>query len=173
MERIINVINEKGNREERLLFAVSVARNNDRSGVHYNYMDGDGHTYTNKTVAGSVRVVDDRYKGNFAETDTGCHQNTKHVFACRVNLGIVKDKEARESLGKWLKSYKRVTRMHGAIVYCEDATMYTCNAIARHTIDEGLECMILTIDGKDFKVTEEMRKVWNKSVNYMYKYLGF
>ena len=43
MERIVNVINERGEREERLLFAVSVARNNDRSGVHYNYMDGDGH----------------------------------------------------------------------------------------------------------------------------------
>ena len=60
MERIINVINEKGEREERLLFAVEVARNNDRSGIHYNYMDGDGHTYTNRTVAGSVSVVADR-----------------------------------------------------------------------------------------------------------------
>ena len=44
MERIVNVINEKGEREERLLFAVEVARANDRSGIHYNYMDGDGHT---------------------------------------------------------------------------------------------------------------------------------
>ena len=172
MERIINVINEKGEREERLLFAVEVARANDRSGIHYNYMDGDGHTYTNKTVAGSVRVVDDRFKGNFAETDTGCHQNTKHVFECRVNLGTVKDTKARESLSKWLKSYKRVTRMHGAIVYCENATMYTCNAIAHHTIDEGLACMILTIDGCDYKVTKELREVWNTSVNNLYRYLG-
>lgn len=172
MEKIINVINEKGIREARLLFAVDVARANDRSGVHYNYMDGDGHTYTNRLVAGSVRVVDDRYKGNIAETDTGCHQNTKHTFACHVNLGSVKDKEAREALSKWLKSYKRVTRMHGAIVYCEDATMYTCNAIAHHTIDKGLECMTLTIDGKDYKVTKELRKVWEKGVNYMYRYLG-
>lgn len=172
MEKIINVVTEKGTREERLLFAVDVARNNDRSGVHYNYVDGDGHTYTNRTVAGSVRVVDDRYKGNFAETDTGKHQNTKHVFACHVNLGIVKDKAIRESLSQWLKSYKRVTRMHGAVVYCEDANMYTCNAIARHTIDEGLNCMILTIDGKDYKVTEELRNVWNKGVNYLYRYLG-
>ncbi len=172
MERIINVVTEKGEREERLLFAVSVARNSDRSGVHYNYMDADGHTYTNKTVAGSVRVVDDRYKGNYAETDTGCHQNTKHTFACHVNLGLVKDKEKRESLASWLKSYKRVTRMHGAVIYCEDATMYTCNAIAKHTIDKGLECMTLTIDRNDYKVTEELRSVWNKGVNYMYRYLG-
>ena len=172
MERIINVINEKGEREARLLCAVEVARVNDRSGVHYNYMDGDGHTYTNRLVAGSVRVVDDRYKGNIAETDTGCHQNTKHVFSCRVNLGTVKDKETRESLSSWLKSYKRVTRTHGAIVYCEDATMYTCNAIARHTIDKGLECMTLTIDGQDFKVTKELLKVWEKGVNYLYRYLG-
>ena len=172
MEKIINVINEKGIREKRLLFAVDVARNNDRSGVHYNYMDGDGHTYTNRLVAGSVRVVDDRYKGNYAETDTGCHQNTKHVFACHVNLGTVKDAKARESLGKWLKSYKRVTRMHGAVVYCEDATMYTCNAIAKHTIDNGLECMVLTIDGKNYKVTQELRNVWNKGVNYLYRFLG-
>ena len=154
MERIINVINEKGNREERLLFAVEVARNNDRSGVHYNYMDGDGHTYTNRLGAGSVRVVDDRYKGNIAETDTGSHQNTKHTFSCRVNLGIVKDKAIRESLSSWLKSYKRVTKIHGAIVYCEDANMYTCNAIARHTVDEGLSCMVLTIDGYEYKVTK-------------------
>ena len=56
MERIVNVINEKGEREERLLFAVDVARANDRSGIHYNYMDGDGHTYSNRTVAGSVRI---------------------------------------------------------------------------------------------------------------------
>ena len=173
MERIINVINENGIREERLLFAVDVARANDRSGVHYNYMDGDGHTYTNRLVAGSVRVVDDRYRGNIAETDTGCHQNTKHVFECRVNLGLVKDKETRESLSKWLKSYKRVTRMHGAIVYCEDATMYTCNAIAKHTIDKGLACMVLTIDRKDFKVTKDIRKHWEKGVNYLYRYLGF
>lgn len=172
MERIINVINEKGEREARLLFAVDVARANDRSGVHYNYMDGDGHTYTNRTVAGSVRVVDDRYRGNFAETDTGCHQNTKHSFECRVNLGSVKDKETRESLSSWLKSYKRVTRTHGAIVYCENATMYTCNAIASHTIDKGLECMTLTIDGKDFKMTRELRKVWAKGVNYLYRFLG-
>lgn len=172
MEKIINVINEKGEREEKLLFAVDVARNNDRSGVHYNYMDGDGHTYTNRLVAGSVRVVDDRFKGNFAETDTGVHQNTKHVFACRVNLGLVKNKTDREALSKWLKSYKRVTRMHGAIVYCEDATMYTCNAVARHTIDIGLECMTLTIDGKDFKITKEIRQVWNTSVNNLYRYLG-
>lgn len=172
MEKIINVINEKGNREERLLFAVDVARNNDRSGVHYNYMDGDGHTYTNRLVAGSVRVVDDRFKGNYAETDTGVHQNTKHTFECRVNLGLVKDKADRETLSKWLKSYKRVTRMHGAIIYCEDATMYTCNAIARHTIDIGLDCMTLTIDGKSFKMTKEIRSYWNKGVNYMYRYLG-
>ena len=171
MERIINVINEKGEREERLLFAVEVARNNDRSGVHYNYMDGDGHTYTNRMVAGSVRVVDDRFKGNFAETDTGCHQNTKHVFACRVNLVLVKDTEKRETLAGWLKSYKRVTKTHGAIVYCEDATMYTCNAIARHTIDEGLNCMTLTIDGYDYKVTKELRNVWNIGVNNLYRYL--
>lgn len=172
MEKIINVINEKGEREKRLLFAVNVARANDRSGIHYNYMDGDGHTYTNRLVAGSVRVVDDRFKGNFAETDTGCHQNTKHVFECRINLGSVKDEEARENLSKWLKSYKRVTRMHGAVVYCEDATMYTCNAIACHTIDKGLECMTLTIDGKDFKMTTELRKHWEKGVNYLYRYLG-
>lgn len=172
MERIINVITEKGTREKRLLFAVDVARDNDRSGVHYNYMDGDGHTYTNRLVAGSVRVVDDRYHGNYAETDTGCHQNTKHTFACRVNLGIVKDKETRESLSKWLKSYKRVTRMRGAIIYCEDATMYTCNAVARHTIDIGLDCMTLVIDGKNYKVTKELRNVWNKGVNNLYRYLG-
>ena len=172
MEKIINVITEKGTREKRLLMAVEVARANDRSGIHYNYMDGDGHTYTNRLVAGSVRVVDDRYKGNFAETDTGSHQNTKHVFSCRVNLGTVKDEEARESLSKWLKSYKRVTRMHGAIVYCEDANMYTCNAIAHHTIDDGLECMTLTIDGCDYKVTQELRNVWNKGVNNLYRYLG-
>jgi hypothetical protein len=172
MEKIINVINEKGIREKRLLFAVDVARASDRSGIHYNYMDGDGHTYTNKMVAGSVRVVDDRYKGNIAETDTGCHQNTKHTFSCRVNLGIVKDKEARESLASWLKSYKRVTKMHGAVIYCEDATMYTCNAIARHTIDNGLECMTLTIDGTDYKVTKDLRKVWGTGVNNLYRYLG-
>ena len=172
MEKIINVINEKGIREERLLFAMDVARANDRSGIHYNYMDGDGHTYTNRLVAGSVRVVDDRYKGNIAETDTGCHQNTKHVFECRVNLGSVKDRDAREALSKWLKSYKRVTRMHGAVVYCEDATMYTCNANARHTIDDGLECMVLTIDSKDYKVTQELRNVWNRGVNNLYRYLG-
>ena len=172
MEKIVNVINEKGEREERLLFAVDVARNNDRSGVHYNYMDGDGHTYTNRTVAGSVRVVDDRYKGNIAETDTGSHQNSKHTFSCRVNLIQVKDKEKREALADWLKSYKRVTRMHGALVYCEDANMYTCNAIARHTIDEGLSCMMLTIDGTDYKVTEELRNVWNTGVNNLYRYLG-
>ena len=172
MERIINVINEKGNREERLLFAVDVARANDRSGVHYNYVDGDGHTYTNRLVAGSVRVVDDRYHGNYAETDTGVHQNTKHVFSCRVNLGTIKDKEIRESLSGWLKSYKRVTKTHGAIVYCEDATMYTCNAIARHTIDIGLDCMTLTIDGTDYKVTEKVRNVWNQGVNNLYRYLG-
>ena len=172
MEKIINVINEQGNRESRLLFAVDVARANDRSGIHYNYMDSDGHTYTNRLVAGSVRVVDDRFHGNIAETDTGCHQNTKHVFSCRVNLGTVKDKEERKVLADWLKSYKRVTRMHGAVVYCEDATMYTCNAIARHTIDEGLNCMILTIDGKDYRVTKELRKVWEKGVNYLYRYLG-
>lgn len=172
MEKIINVVNEKGNREERLLFAVEVARNNDRSGVHYNYMDGDGHTYTNCLVAGSVRVVDDRFKGNYAETDTGAHQNTKHTFECRVNLGLVKNKTDRETLSKWLKSYKRVTRMHGAIVYCEDATMYTCNAIAHHTIDVGLECMTLTIDKTNYKVTKELRNVWNKSVNSMYRFLG-
>jgi hypothetical protein len=172
MERIINVINEKGVREERLLFACEVARANDRSGIHYNYIDGDGHTYTNKMVAGSVRVVDDRYKGNIAETDTGCHQNTKHTFSCRVNLGIIKDREARESLSRWLKSYKRVTKMHGAVVYCEDATMYTCNAIARHTIDVGLNCMVLTIDSRDYKVTQELRIVWNKGVNNLYRFLG-
>ena len=172
MERIINVINEKGVREDRLLFAVSVARNNDRSGIHYNYVDGDGHTYTNRTVAGSVRVVDDRYHGNIAETDTGCHQNTKHHFECRVNLGTVKDKEKRKALAEWLKSYKRVTKMSGALVYCEDATMYTCNAIARHTIDAGLNCMVLTIDGYDYKVTQELRNVWNVGVNNLYKYLG-
>ena len=172
MEKIINVINEKGKREERLLFAVSVARNNDRSGIHYNYVDGDGHTYTNRTVAGSVRVVDDRFKGNYAETDTGSHQNTKHTFECRVNLGTIKDKAVRESLSSWLKSYKRVTRTHGAIIYCENANMYTCNAIARHTIDVGLECMILTIDSKDFKVTKELRNVWNIGVNNLYRYLG-
>ena len=172
MEKIINVVTEKGAREKRLLFAVEVARANDRSGVHYNWIDGDGHTYTNRTVAGSVRVVDDRYRGNFAETDTGKHQNTKHVFACRVNLGSVKDKGARESLSKWLKAYKRVTRMHGAVVYCEDATMYTCNTIASHTIDKGLECMVFTIDGKDYKVTKDIRSYWEKGVNYMYRYLG-
>lgn len=172
MEKIINVINERGEREERLLFAVNVARANDRSGVHYNYVDGDGHTYTNRTVAGSVRVVDDRYKGNIAETDTGSHQNTKHTFACRVNLGTVKDKAIREDLSSWLKSYKRVTKIHGAIVYCEDANMYTCNAIARHTIDDGLACMVLTIDGYDYKVTKELRKVWETGVNNLYRYLG-
>ena len=172
MERIINVINEKGEREERLLFAVDVARANDRSGIHYNYMDGDGHTYTNRTVAGSVRVVDDRYHGNIAETDTGSHQNTKHTFACRVNLIQIKDKEKREALAGWLKSYKRVTKMRGALVYCENANMYTCNAIARHTIDAGLHCMVLTIDGYDYKVTKEMRNVWNTGVNNLYRYLG-
>ena len=172
MERIINVINEKGEREERLLFAINVARNNDRSGVHYNYMDGDGHTYTNRLVAGSVRVVDDRYHGNIAETNTGSHQNKKHTFACRVNLGTIKDIEKRKALAEWLKSYKRVTRMHGAVVYCNDANMYTCNAVARHTIDEGLNCMILTIDGYDYKVTKEMRNVWNQGVNNLYRYLG-
>ena len=172
MEKIVNVINEKGEREERLLFAVDVARNNDRSGIHYNYMDGDGHTYTNRTVAGSVRVVDDRYHGNIADTDTGSHQNTKHTFSCRVNLMMVKDTEKRGALAEWLKSYKRVTRMHGAIIYCEDANMYTCNAIARHTIDEGLHCMTLTIDGYDYKVTEEIRNVWNTGVNNLYRYLG-
>ena len=171
MERIVNVINERGEREERLLFAVEVARANDRSGIHYNYMDGDGHTYTNRLVAGSVRVVDDRYKGNIADTDTGSHQNTKHNFACRVNLGTVKDKAIREALAEWLKSYKRVTKIHGAIVYCEDANMYTCNAIARHTIDAGLNCMILTIDGCDYKVTKEVRNVWNQGVNNLYRYL--
>ena len=134
-------------------------------------MDGDGHTYTNRTVAGSVRVVDDRYKGNIAETDTGSHQNTKHTFSCRVNLGIVKDTTKRKALADWLKSYKRVTRMHGAVVYCEDANMYTCNAIARHTIDEGLACMVLTIDSTDYKVTEELRNVWNIGVNNLYRYL--
>ena len=171
MERIVNIINEHGEREERLLFAVSVARNNDRSGIHYNYIDGDGHTYTNRTVAGSVRVVDDRYKGNYAKTDTGSHQNTKYTFACRVNLGAVKDEEKRKALASWLKSYKRVTKMSGALVYCENANMYTCNAIARHTIDEGLECMTLTIDGKDYKVTKELRNVWNIGVNNLYRYL--
>ena len=172
MERIVNVINEKGEREERLLFAVDVARANDRSGIHYNYIDGDGHTYSNRTVAGSVRVVDDRYHGNIAETDTGSHQNSKHVIACRVNLVQVKDTEKRKALASLLKSYKRVTRMHGAVVYCEDANMYTCNAIARHTIDEGLSCMILTIDSTDYKVTKEMRNVWNTGVNNLYRYLG-
>ena len=172
MEKIINVINEKGIREERLLFAVNVARNNDRSGIHYNYIDGNGHTYTNRTVAGSVRVVDDRYKGNYAETDTGSHQNTKYTFACRVNLGSIKNKAVRESLSSWLKSYKRVTRTHGVIVYCDNANMYTCNAIARHTIDEGLECMVLTIDSTDYKVTKELRNVWNQGVNNLYRYLG-
>lgn len=172
MERIINVINEHGEREERLLFAVEVARANDRSGIHYNYMDGDGHTYTNRLVAGSVRVVDDRYKGNIAETNTGSHQNTKHTFSCRVNLGTVKDKAIRESLSSWLKSYKRVTKIHGAIVYCEDANMYTCNAVARHTIDVDLNCMVLTIDNKDYKVTKELRKVWETGVNNLYRYLG-
>lgn len=172
MEKIINVINEKGEREERLLFAVDVARNNDRSGIHYNYMDGDGHTYTNRLVAGSIRVVDDRFRGNYAETDTGSHQNTKYVFACRVNLGTVKDEGKRKALADWLKSYKRVTKMHGAVVYCENANMYTCNTIAKHTIDEGLECMTLTIDGKDYKVTKEMRNVWETSVNNLYRYLG-
>lgn len=172
MERIINVINEHGEREERLLFAVAVARANDRSGVHYNYVDGDGHTYTNRTVAGSVRVVDDRYHGNIAETDTGSHQNTKHRFECRVNLMLVKDKQTRESLSSWLKSYKRVTKTNGARIYCEDANMYTCNAIARHTIDEGLECMVLTIDGTEYKVTKELRNVWNQGVNNLYRYLG-
>ena len=172
MERIVNVINENGIREERLLFAVEVARNNDRSGVHYNYMDGDGHTYSNRTVAGSVRVVDDRYKGNIAETDTGSHQNSKHRFECRVNLVQVKDTEKRKALAGWLKSYKRVTKMHGALVYCENANMYTCNAIARHTIDKGLNCMVLTIDSTDYKVTEELRNVWNTGVNNLYRYLG-
>ena len=62
--------------------------------------------------------------------------------------------------------------MHGALVYCEDANMYTCNAIARHTIDEGLACMVLTIDGYDYKVTKEMRNVWNTGVNNLYRYLG-
>ena len=171
MERIVNVINEKGEREERLLFAVDVARASDRSGVHYNYVDGDGHTYTNRLVAGSVRVVDDRYHGNIAETNTGSHQNTKHTFACRVNLIQVKDTEKRKALADWLKSYKRVTKMHGALVYCEDANMYTCNAIARHTIDEGLACMVLTIDSTDYKVTEELRNVWNTGVNNLYRYL--
>ena len=172
MERIVNVINEKGEREERLLFAVEVARANDRSGIHYNYMDGDGHTYTNRLGAGAVRVVDDRYHGNIAVTDTGSHQNTKHVFACRVNLIQVKDTEKRKALAQWLKSYKRVTKIHGALVYCEDANMYTCNAIARHTIDDGLNCMILTIDGYDYKVTKELRNVWNTGVNNLYRYLG-
>ena len=172
MERIVNVINEKGEREERLLFAVDVARANDRSGIHYNYVDGDGHTYTNRTVAGSVRVVDNRYKGNIAETDTGSHQNSKHTFSCRVNLVQVKDTEKREALASWLKSYKRVTKMRGALVYCENANMYTCNAIARHTVDEGLYCMTLTIDGTDYKVTEELRNVWNTGVNNLYRYLG-
>lgn len=172
MERIINVINEKGEREERLLFAVNVARANDRSGVHYNYMDGDGHTYTNRLVAGSVRVVDDRFKGNYAETDTGSHQNTKYAFACRVNLGTVKDEGKRKALADWLKSYKRVTKMHGAVVYCEDSNMYTCNTVARHTIDKGLDCMTLTIDGKDYKVTKKVREVWCKSVNNLYRFLG-
>ena len=172
MERIVNVINEKGEREERLLFAVNVARANDRSGVHYNYVDGDGHTYTNRTVAGSVRVVDDRYHGNIAETDTGSHQNTKHTFSCRVNLIQVKNKEKREALASWLKSYKRVTKMHGALVYCEDGNMDTCNAIARHTIDEGLNCMTLTIDSTDYKVTKGIRNVWNTGVNNLYRYLG-
>ena len=172
MEKIINVINEKGEREERLLFAVDVARANDRSGVHYNYIDGGGHTYTNRTVAGSVRVVDDRYHGNIAETDTGSHQNTKHTFACRVNLGTVKDEEKRKALAEWLKSYKRVTKMHGAVVYCEGANMYTCNAIARHTIDVGLHCMTLTSDSTDYKVTKEIRNVWNTGVNNLYRYLG-
>ena len=172
MEKIINVINENGEREERLLFAVSVARNSDRSGVHYNYMDGDGHTYTNRLVAGSVRVVDDRYKGNIAETNTGSHQNTKHAFECRVNLVQVKDKAKREVLASWLKSYKRVTKMHGAVIYCEDCNMYTANAVARHTIDEGLACMVLTIDGHDYKITKELRNVWNIGVNNLYRYLG-
>ena len=172
MERIVNVINERGEREERLLFAVEVARNNDRSGIHYNYIDGDGHTYSNRTVAGSVRVVDDRYKGNIAETDTGSHQNTKHTFSCRVNLMQIKDKEKRETLSQWLKSYKRVTKTAGARVYCEDANMYTCNAIARHTIDVGLNCMTLTIDGCDYKVTKELRNVWNQGVHNLYRYLG-
>ena len=172
MERIINVINEKGEREERLLFAINVARVNDRSGIHYNYVDGDGHTYSNRTVAGSVRVVDDRYHGNIAETDTGSHQNSKHTFSCRVNLVQVKDTEKRKALADWLKSYKRVTKMHGALVYCEDANMYTCNAIARHTIDEGLNCMTLTIDGYDYNVTEKMRNVWNTGVNNLYRYRG-
>ena len=172
MERIINVINENGIREERLLFAVEVARANDRSGIHYNYMDGDGHTYTNRLVAGSVRVVDDRYHGNIAETDTGSHQNTKHTFSCRVNLGSIKDKAIRKELSAWLKSYKRVTRMSGARVYCEDANMYTCNAIARHTVDMGLDCMVLIIDGTKYKVTQELRSVWNTGVNSLYRYLG-
>ena len=172
MERIANVINEKGEREERLLFAVNVARNNDRSGIHYNYIDGDGHTYSNRTVAGSVRVVDDRYHGNIAETDTGSHQNTKHTFSYRVNLMQIKDKEERETLSQWLKSYKRVTKTAGARVYCEDANMYTCNAVARHTIDEGLNCMVLTIDSTDYKVTKELRNVWNQGVNNLYRYLG-
>ena len=154
------------------MFAVDVARANDRSGVHYNYMDGDGHTYSNRTVAGSVRVVYDRYHGNIAETDTGSHRNAKHTFSCRVNLVQVKDTEKREALAEWLKSYKRVTRMRGALVYCENANMYTCNAIARHTIDEGLACMVLTIDGYDYKVTEELRNVWNTGVNNLYRYLG-
>jgi hypothetical protein len=63
--------------------------------------------------------------------------------------------------------------MHGAVIYCENANMYTCNAIAKHTIDNGLECMTLTIDGKDYKVTEELRKVWGTGVNNLYRYLGF
>ena len=172
MERIVNVINEKGEREERLLFAVEVARNNDRSGVHYNYVDGDGHTYTNRTVAGSVRVVDDRYHGNIADTDTGSHQNTKHTFSCRVNLIQVKDTEKRKALADWLKSYKRVTKTAGARIYCEDANMYTCNVVACYIIDVGLNCMILTIDSTDYKVTKEMRNVWNQGVNNLYRYLG-
>ena len=172
MEKIINVVTEKGTREKRLLFAVDVARANDRSGIHYNYMDGDGHTYTNRLVAGSVRVVDDRFKGNFAETDTGCHTSTKRTYACMVNLGLVKDKEKRDKLSDWLKSYKRVTDTHGALIYCEDATMSTCNAVARQTIDKGLECMTLTINGKNFKMSKDIRQYWNKGVNYMYRYLG-
>ena len=172
MERIVNVINEKGEREKRLLFAVDVARNSDRSGVHYNYVDGDGHTYTNKTVAGSVRVVDDRYRGNYAETDTGKHTSTKRTYACMVNLGMVRDKEKREELANWLKSYKRVTDTNGVFVYCNNCTMSTANTIAHHTVDKGLFCMSLDINNQSFKITKDIRQHWNKGVNYMYRYLG-
>ena len=58
------------------------------------------------------------------------------------------------------------------MVYCENANMYTCNAIARHTIDTGLNCMTLTIDSTDYKVTKELRNVWNTGVNNLYRYLG-